>query len=67
MVEVELNGMNTCRKNSVLCPGFVPLLFRAHICLWLFGKARSLLQCSAKGRELLDYTWLHLFHNYPMN
>ena len=67
MVEVELRGMNTCRKNSVLFPGFGPLQFRTHLCLWLFGKACNLLQCSAKSRELLDYTWLHLFHNYPMN
>ena len=67
MVEVELRGVNTCRKSSVLCPGFGPLLFSAHLCLWLFGKTHNLLQCSAKSRELLDYTWLHLFHDYAMN
>lgn len=59
--------LQVSRKNSVLHPGFGPLLFRARPCLRLFGKAHGLLQCSARSKGLLSYTWLHLFHSYPVN
>lgn len=55
------------RKNSILCPGFGPLLFISCLCLPLLGKVYNLLRCLANRKELLSYSWQHLSHSNPVN